>query len=117
MVSDTRDYKGPDVKLKGIKCLSCEEGPFTPEQELLQLTDLLLGSVASAIEPKSERETKQWFAKNIALLMEDIRKKPWKQEYRLHRKFSVSYFPDADGAIYNDGLIGINKDTKQLGLF
>jgi len=118
---DTKNYKGPKVKLSNsVKCISCsKKGPYSQEEELLQLLDLLLGSVATAIAPKSKRETKIWFAMQILPLIEDIRKEPWKQTYNLYRKFSISYFPDNSGLIYNDGPLGINENNydKQFKLF
>ena len=111
-------YKGPKVCLKNqIECLSCaKKGPFSPQEEILQLTDLLLGSVQIAINPKSNRETKCWFGKQMAKIMEDTKLKPWKQKYRLHRRFSVNYFPNKNGRIYKNEKIEINKNKNQLTL-
>ncbi len=52
IAEDTSDYKGPKVKLsEPIKCISCSKnGTYSPEEELIQFTDLLLGTVVSAVE-------------------------------------------------------------------
>lgn len=116
---DTQKYKGPKVKLvEPVQCLSCHKaGPFSTEQEIIQLTDLLLGSVATAVERKSDRPAKLWFGKEVCVLMEDIRLKPRNQRHGLHRRFSVSYFPGKSGQIYNDGQLKIRDNENQLRLF
>lgn len=116
---DTKSYKGPKVYFKGsVRCISCpKKGPFTQEEELLQLTDLLLGAVSTAVKPKSNRETKLWFGKEIAKLIQDVRRKPWEQQFGLHRRFSVSYFPDNKVEIYTNGPIEIARNKSQLSLF
>ncbi len=91
---------------------SCPKyGPYNTNQELLQLTDILLGSVSSAIEHKSVYHTKTWFGVKISQLMEDVRKKPWEQKYDLHKKFSVSYFPNEYGHCYNNGQVKVNETS------
>jgi hypothetical protein len=107
---------------ENVKCMKCpKKGPYAPENELLQLTDLLLGSVSTAVEARANRETKIWFGKEAARVMEDIRLKPWEQKFKLHRKFSLSYFPDEFGCIYENGPINImgspDKRQKTLSFF
>ena len=102
---------------KSDRVLACaKKGPFSSQEEILQLTDLLLGSVRTAIDPKSNRETKRWFGKQMAKIMEDTKLKPWKQKYRLHRRFSVNYFPNKNGRIYKNEKIEINENKNQLTL-
>jgi len=121
LVQDTMFYKGPPVSLGAMpKCLEFPSD-FTsarPEHELLCLCDVLLGSVAGAIYPNSKQPTKQWFAKQAARLIQDVRRTPWEQEMDLHRRFSVSYFPNKNGLIYADGPIDIlAEQSTQLSLF
>ncbi|WP_440955957.1 hypothetical protein ACSAZK_03095 [Methanosarcina sp. Mfa9] len=115
------DVKGPIVNIsEDVKCISCpKKGPYAPEHEFLQLTDLLLGSVTTAVEAKANRKTKIWFGKQMAKIMEDIRLEPWNQKFKLHRRFSVSYFPDEFGKIYNDEPMDILNlsDKNQTTLF
>jgi hypothetical protein len=80
-------------------------GPFAAEQELLQLTDLLLGAVSTAIAPQSRAATKLWFAREIARVMEDVRQPPHARSFGLRGRFVVSYFPDYAGHLYDDGPI------------
>lgn len=118
---ETRKESGPIVHMpEEIKCVKCpKKGPYASENELLQLTDLLLGSVSTAVEARANRETKVWFGMQAAKVMEDIRLKPWDQKFKLHRKFSLSYFPDKFGHFYEDGPISITNtsDKKQKTLF
>lgn len=108
--------KCSNLNLRDVECLSCgKSGPYSPQEELLQLTDLLLGAVSTAIEPKSKKETRKWFAKKVAKLMKDVRLEPWNQSFGLHKKFSVSYFPNNKSKVYTSGPIGIlEQETKKL---
>lgn len=84
------------------------------EEELVQLCDLLLGSIYSAITLSSSTEVKRWLGKTIAPLITDTRLEPWKQAFNLHRRFSVSYFPGVKGNISTDGQLAIKDNTTQL---
>ena len=118
---EVQSYKGPPISLiakpEGLEFPN-DPNLVRPEHELLCLCDLLVGAVAGAVSPKSKRQTKRWFAKQIAKLMQDVRKKPWEQQMGLHRRFSVSYFPNERGEFYSNGPIGIiDKPDCQLCLF
>ena len=80
-------------------------GPFAAEQELLQLTDLLLGAVSTAVAPQSRAATKLWFAREVARVMEDVRRPAHAGTLGLRGRFLVSYFPDYAGRLYHDGPI------------
>ena len=84
---------------------------------MAQLCDLLLGSVCSAITMKSKTETKTWLGGTIARLMIDTRQKPWQQKFGLHRRFSVSYFPNSRGELFSDGQLAIVESQNQPRLF
>jgi hypothetical protein len=118
IIKDTLDYKGPDVEIdKPINCLNCKDkGPYSLEEELLQLNDLILGSIKSATEAVSKQETKIWFGKETAELIEDTRLKPWEQKFGLYKRFSISYFPDFKGQCYNNGEIKM-KQKEDINLF
>lgn len=75
--------------------------------ELIQLTDVLLGSVAQAVRASSTWLTKRDLAVMVADWIKDTCKEPWQQKYGLHRKFNVWYFPDRKGEAYNDGPLAI----------
>jgi hypothetical protein len=116
---DTKEYKGPKVNIKEpICCLECKKKKlYSPREEALQMTDLLLGSIKTAVSPETIRETKLWFGEKMALLLSDISKKPWEQKYGLHRRFSISYFPCKKEKISNKGPINILKIENQFDLF
>ncbi len=115
----THSYRGPSVKLaEPINCLGCPRtGPFGAEHEVLQLVDLLLGSVAAAVEPKSNRPTKLWLGREISGLIRDTRLLPWRQRYCLHRRFSVSYFPDSHGRVHGEGQLRVDAAQNQMRMF
>jgi hypothetical protein len=117
--ADTRSPRGPTVCLgEQVKCLSCpKRGPYSAEQECIQLADLLLGAVATAVERKSDRQTKLWFGREICKLIQDVRVEYWKQTLGLHRRFSVSYFPNNRGEVYTNGPLKISEMGKQLSMF
>jgi hypothetical protein len=108
-----RDYTGPQVAPAEmpISCLSSQTGGghFSAEQELLQLTDLLLGAASTAIEPKSVAATKLWFAREMASIIEDVRKPAGAQTLELRGRLLISSFPDPVGRIYHDGALGIRE--------
>lgn len=102
----------PKVMMSRIKTLSSKEN------DLLQLTDLLLGAFQCALVCASGRQTKLKFANMIAEWYEDSCKKPWEQRFKMHRKFSAWGFPDIDGKPYKDIKLKIfeKADKKQLEL-
>jgi hypothetical protein len=109
-------YKGPLVNLQSPvlsltfnNCYSSEFPP-PPNLEYLQLCDLITSSIGEAIYPRSKVEAKKWFAKNIAQILLDIRKKPWNQDLNLHRIFGLSFFPDENGCFYPDEPLGIIEE-------
>lgn len=102
--SSTPPLAPPEVPVAYLSCQS-RDGLFSPEQELLQLTDLLVGAVSTAVAPRSRAPTKLWFAREMAKVMEDVRQPPRPQSFGLHSRFLVSYFPDYAGRLYNDGPI------------
>jgi hypothetical protein len=73
------------------------------EFELIQLTDVVLGSTAQAIVGGSAAETKMELGLMAADMIQDARRKPWEQHYGLHRQFAVRYFPDSHGSLCENG--------------
>ena len=69
--------------------------------EFIQLTDLLTGAVAQALNARAQQRVKLDLAAVTAGLIEDTRRPPWRQDKHLHRRFSVSCFPNARGGFYN----------------
>ncbi len=93
LIAKSAGKRYPQIKLELQLCDSrCED--------LLQLTDLLLGATQEAIVAGSSRRTKQDLGRMVVNWCQDLKKKPWEQEYGLHRRFSVWAFPDKEGKPY-----------------
>jgi len=117
-----RDSRAPEVVIEGpIRPVRIPQHrtkvDIKPEEEIMQLCDLILGCVSSAICMRSKTRTKTWFAKAIAPMIRESREPPWKQDPRLYRRFSVSYFPDDRGQVYNDGQLKVIEPPGQLRMF
>jgi len=117
-----QDIKAPNIAFESpVKTVSIpkkrKKAEIKAEEEMLQLCDLLLGSVYSAITMSSQAETKTWLGRTIAELAVDTRQKPWKQKLGLYRRFSVSYFPNSRGDVYSDGHLAIIESQSQPRLF
>jgi hypothetical protein len=69
--------------------------------EFIQLTDLLIGAVAQALNAPATQRVKLDLGQIAAGWIEDSRRPPWRQHHHLHRRFSVSCYPDARGGFYN----------------
>ncbi|MGY4707513.1 hypothetical protein ACVNPS_07175 [Candidatus Bipolaricaulota sp. J31] len=86
-------------------------------EDLLQLTDVLLGATQMALVAGSKRPTKRKLGEFVARWCQDLRKPPWKQHFGLHRKFNLWAFPDKNGHPYNDVPLTLHIDDGQLALF
>ena len=69
--------------------------------EFIQLTDLLTGAVAQALNAQASQQVKLDLGQIAAGWIEDSRQPPWHQQHDLHRRFSVSCYPDAKGGFYD----------------
>lgn len=105
-----KDY--PIVTMSRIKVLSSKEN------DLLQLTDLILGAFQCALVCSSGRPTKLKLATMVADWYEDSCKKPWEQHLVMHRKFSAWGFPDIAGKPYKEMKLKIFEtiEKRQLEL-
>jgi hypothetical protein len=117
-----QDTRAPRIEFEfPVKTVSIpkyrQKAEIKAEEEMLQLCDLLVGSTYSAIAMSSYAETKTWLGRTIARLIIDTRRKPWEQKLALHRRFSVSYFPNNRGEIYPDGCLAIISNPNQPRLF
>ncbi len=106
-------YAGPRIAPDEVPVmsLSCEAtgDPFTAHQELLQLTDLLLGAASTAILPRSVAATKLWFARELAPILEGTLGTSRARPPDWWRRVRVSYFPDPRGRVYHDRPLGIRE--------
>ena len=82
-------------------------GLFSAEQELLQLTDLLLGAVSTAIFPRTVAATKLWFAREMARVIQSARQSARPDAPDVRGRVLVDYYPDPRGRLYRDGPLGI----------
>lgn len=90
-------------------------GPDTRQEcEIIQLVDLMTSSITQALTDRSAQKAKISLAEAIALWIEDTRKPPWLQTEELHRRFSVSCFPDEKGRFYNPSLAVMNRNQPAL---
>jgi hypothetical protein len=79
---------------------------------------LLTSNVAQALTARSGQKAEISLAKMVAQWIEDIRKPPWIQTEELHRRFSVSCFPDARRQFYSPSPAVICKnqpDSFEVG--
>jgi hypothetical protein len=87
------------------------------EDDLLQLTDLLLGATQVALSGKSQRPVKRELGRMVVSWYLDLKKEPWKQEYKMHRKFNIWGFPDEEGKPFTNFDIALPTCPGQLKLF
>jgi len=84
------------------------------ECELIQLVDLLTSSIAQALTGRSGQKAKIALAEVVARWIDDTRKPPWLQTEELHRRFSVSCFPDEKGQFYSPAPAVMNRNQPAL---
>lgn len=85
----------------------------TSVAQFIQLTDLLLGAVQQAVVAGSQVETKVKLGAMAYRWIKDTRKKPWRQELDMHRKFSLWGFPDAEGRPFSNVPLAIRDTVAQ----
>ena len=85
--------------------------------DLLQLTDVLLGSTQAALTACSKREVKQELGRMVVRWYDDLQNPPWKQQYKMFRKFNIWGFPDDKGKAFTNFSMGLTLNTGQLLLF
>jgi len=103
----------PELIVRGVRTVS------SAQHDLLQLTDILLGAIQCALVGKAKRLTKRDLALRVLAWCKDIEKEPWKQTYKMHRKFSVWGFPDENGEIIRSlpWALSLDEQTGQRSLF
>jgi hypothetical protein len=92
-MNSNRPY--PTVRMNPVKTLN------SATSDLLQLTDLLLGATQSALMGIANRPVKRELGRMVASWYQDLQNPPWKQQYKMHRKFSIWGFPDEKGEPFN----------------
>ena len=92
--------------------------PASHTEDLLQLTDLILGAFQSGLVGSSNRPTKSHLALSVAYWFKDVQKPPWEQSLEMHRKFNVWGFPDENGKAFKNFEMKILKEnSNHLSLF
>lgn len=89
------------------------EADLKDASEFVQLVDLLTSNIAQAIKSSSNRKGKINLALRISDWIDDTRKPPWLQSKELHRRFSVSCFPDESGNFY-DAALPVKEKTQPM---
>ena len=119
---DVKPSAYPEITLLNQEIVLIESNPqkATPdlrvESEMIQLTDIITASVAQALTAIGN-QAKIKMSEIVGAWIEDTRKLPWKQEKNLHRRFSLSCFPNAKGEFYNPMLAIVEQKQSPLPLF
>lgn len=78
-----------------------ENGKFSDEEELLQLTDLLIGSSRQAFIPECTygkcTQIRRDLGRRMWKIIEDVDKPPWEQKFGLYKRFGYGIFPGETG--------------------
>lgn len=120
MEKTNRNPKSPQISLGKPDVVMVNGNPRKVETELaghcefIQLTDLLTSAVAEAVHAKATKEIKLDMAQLVANWIVDTRKPPWLQAKELHRRFSVSCFPDSRGGFYDCPLAVTDRNQPSL---
>jgi hypothetical protein len=113
--------KYPEIRMKDPEaiCITSNPGEATidirQECEFIQLVDLITSSIAEALTCNSDQKAKIGLAQIVGRWIDDVRKPPWLQTAELHRRFSLTCFPDENGNFYTPSVPILNKN--QPGLF
>ncbi len=107
MTQSSTGRRYPTVKMQPIQVISSDQS------NLLQLTDLLLGSLQAAMVGISNRPTKKALAQMVSSWYHDLQLPPREQRYKLHRKFSIWGFPDEQGKPFNRFSMAISHSPAE----
>jgi hypothetical protein len=110
----------PEIKLRHPEAIPVASNPqkvspeLKQECEMIQLVDLMTSNIAQVITNRSKQKAKIFLSEIVALWIADTRKPLWLQTEELHRRFSISCFPDRKGQFYNHPLAVINMNQLEL---
>lgn len=113
--------KYPEIRMSYPEAICITSNPketssdTRQECEFIQLADLITSGIAEALTCNSDQKAKIGLAQIVGRWIEDVRKPPWLQTEELHRRFSLTCFPDEKGNFYTPYVPVLNKD--QPGLF
>jgi hypothetical protein len=109
----------PMVEVHSVKFV--DSNPMASEvdwadSELIQLCDLLLGAAFDALKFRGKtRNTKTGrlrLAKSVGQVLKETLVTPWFQQIRVHRRFSVSLYPDKFNMSYPAALKLIERPER-----
>lgn len=101
----------PTVRMNPVQTID------SATSNLLQLTDILLGSTQAALMGISNRPVKQELGRMVISWYQDLQNPPWKQNFNMHRKFNIWGFPDKNGKPFTQFSMALSKCPEQLSLF
>ncbi|GIV23757.1 MAG: hypothetical protein KatS3mg025_1416 [Bacteroidia bacterium] len=101
----------PTVAMKPVQTIN------SAKDDLLQLTDLLLGATQVALSGKSQRLVKRELGSMVVSWYLDLKKRPSEQAYKMHRKFNLWGFPDEEGRPFSNFAMALPPCSGQLELF
>lgn len=108
-LQNNRPY--PVVRMKPVQTVD------SATHDVLQLTDILLGSTQAALVGLSNRPVKQELGRMVVSWYQDLQKPPWQQQYKMHRKFNIWGFPDENGQPFNRFTMKLAQSSDQLSFF
>ncbi len=82
--------------------------------QFIQLADILTSAVSQAVNASASQQIKIDLGSFIASWIQDTRMPPWLQGLDLHRRFSVSCFPDSTGGFFDVPLSIVSRDQMEL---
>lgn len=110
-IQQSTNHSYPRIRMREVQTLN------SSESNLLQLTDLLLGTTQTALMGISKRPAKQELGRMIVSWYQDLQNPPWKQQYKMQRKFNLWGFPDENGKPFNCFQMALPRHSEQLELF
>ena len=87
------------------------------DAELVQLTDLLLGAAVDTLEAsgRSPKTGRLKLSRSVAQVLAETLAVPWFQQVPVHRRFSVSLYPDEFNLAYPAALLKVARDPVVAG--
>jgi len=121
LINRSRNRKNcPNVIVPSMKVTLVNGDPRKVEPDLachcefIQLTDLITGSISQALNANASQEIKKSLGELVASWIGDTRLPPWLQEKHLHRRFSVSCYPNNNGDFFDVKLAIVEKNQLRF---
>lgn len=108
--SKSGSNKYPAVKMQPVR------SEDSAQSDLLQLTDLLLGCIQSALSSKAKSPVKQELREMVKGWYRDLKCPPKDQKYKMRQKFNIWGFPNDEGGPFSDFPELRSPSERQLAL-